>query len=75
MTHNIIEYGYFMNVVDDNIIKYEIEYNENSPEIKHYLISFIENVTTSPTSYTAPDGTEYNWDNESISLVEEETEA
>ncbi len=74
MTTNIIDYGYMMNVVDDNVVKYEIEYIEHSPEIKHYEVTFNETKTTSPTTYTAPDGTVYNWDNDLISLTEVDTE-
>lgn len=74
MATNIIGYGYMMNVVDDNVIKYEISYNENEPEIKHYEVTFAESITTSPTTYTAPDGTIYNWDNDSITLTQVDTE-
>lgn len=74
MTTNIIGYGYIMNVVDDNVVKHEISYNENEPEIKHYEVTFSETKTTSPTTYTAPDGTIYNWDNDSITLTQVDTE-
>lgn len=74
MTTNIIGYGYMMNVVDDNVVKYEISYNENEPEIKHYEVTFSETKTTLPTTYTAPDGTVYNWDNDSIALTQVDTE-
>ena len=74
MNHNIIGYGYKMNVVDDNIIKYEISYNEIEAEVKHYIVTFDEAITTSPTTYTDSEGTEYSWDNQSIILTEVDTE-
>ena len=63
-----------MNVVDDNILKYEIEYNEIEPEVRHYSVSFNEAITTSPTTYTDSEGTEYSWNNQSIVLSEIDTE-
>ena len=74
MNYNTIDYGYKMNVVDDNILKYEIEYNEIEPEVRHYSVSFNEAITTSPTTYTDSEGTEYSWNNQSIVLSEIDTE-
>lgn len=71
---NTIDYGYFMKNNDDEVTKYEIEYNLIFPTVKHYAVSYNETITTTPTTYTDSEGTEYSWDNESVELVVTEEE-
>ena len=74
MTHNIVTDAYVMNVVDDNILKHEILYNLNPIPTKHYNVTFAQSDVTTPTTYTAPDGTVFEWDNKVTTLTEIDTE-
>lgn len=53
---------------------FHTEYNIIPAPIRHYSVSFNESITTNPTSYTAPDGTIFTNDNETVTRTEVNTE-